>query len=86
MTLRDEIWNEALTKVSRMGYFKISDLEFTESQRHTVRRTLKSMEAAGWLQRRNGRAAKWCLGAKAETTLNASRDAIQQARAVLDEE
>jgi DNA-binding transcriptional regulator PaaX len=86
LTLRDEIWNEVLTEVSRMGYFKISDLGFTESERHTVRRTLKSMEATGWLQRRNERAAQWCLGEKAETNLNASRHAIQEAQAVLAEE
>ncbi|WP_435186959.1 hypothetical protein [Halobellus sp. EA9] len=86
MTLRDTVWDEVLREITRMGYITVSDLPFEESQQYTVRRTLKEMEEAGWLRRRSSHTSKWCLGKKAEVHLNASRDAIQNAREIASEE
>lgn len=75
MTQRDEAWSAALEKLTEDGQFKISDLDFTEGQRHTVRRALKEMEELGWLKRVNERGRIWYAGEKAELLLNLSEDA-----------
>lgn len=80
MTLRDEVWDEVLDQLLKTGKFKIGDLPFDESQRHTVRRVLREMEEMGWLERETPRAAYWRLGEKAEMHLNVSADKIEQAR------
>ncbi len=80
MTVRDQVWSAVLHEIRATGRFKISDLDFEDSQRHTVRRTLKEMESLGWLARTNNRAATWRIGPKAETHLNVSADHIRQAR------
>jgi len=80
MTLRDNVWNAVLKQLVKTGYFKISDLPFNKSQRHTVRRTLRKMEETDWLSRENDRAATWRMGELAELHLNVSADKIKQAR------
>ena len=79
MTLRDEVWNAVLKQLVKTASFRIGDLPFTESQRHTVRRVLRTMEEMGWLQRRDKRAATWCAGEKAKLHLNISADRLNQA-------
>lgn len=81
MTLRDEVWNSVLKQLVKTGNFRISDLPFNESQRHTVRRVLREMEDLGWLERENKRSATWRMGEMAELHLNVSADKIQQAKA-----
>ena len=81
MTLRDHVWNAVMKQLVKTGQFRISDLPFDESQRHTVRRTLREMEQMGWLSRENDRAATWRMGEQAELFLNVSPDKIKAARA-----
>lgn len=80
MTLRDQIWDAVLEELVRTGYFKISDLNFNESQRHTVRRVLKEMESLGWLERESDHAAIWRIGPKAQMHMNISAEKIKQAK------
>ena len=80
MTLRDEVWNSVMKQLVKTGQFRISDLPFNESQRHTVRRTLREMETMDWLSRENDRAATWRMGELAELHLNVSADKIQAAQ------
>ena len=79
MTLRDQVWSSCLLQLRKTGKFKISDLPFQEEQRQTVRRVLRDMEAMGWLERENKRAATWRIGGEAELHLNVSADHIEQA-------
>lgn len=81
MTLRDQVWDAALRQVYNTGKFKIADLPFDESQRHTVRRALKSMEKHGWLERESERAAIWRLGPRAELILKVNDEVREAARA-----
>lgn len=81
MTLRDEVWNAALKQLVKTGSFRISDLPFDESERHTARRVLREMESLGWLSRENKRAATWRMGELAELHLNVSAQKIQAAQA-----
>jgi len=46
MTLRDDTWNAVLVQLRKTGQFKISDLPFDESKRHTVRRVLREMRGS----------------------------------------
>lgn len=80
MTLRDEVWNAVLEQLVKTGSFRISDLPFDESQRHTVRRVLREMEDLGWLSRENKRAATWRVGEMAELHLNISAEKLEQAK------
>jgi len=79
MTLRDDVWHSVLTQLVKTGSFRISDLPFGESQRHTVRRVLREMENIGWLSRTNKRAATWRIGEMAEIHLNISAQKLKQA-------
>jgi hypothetical protein len=81
MTLRDAVWNSVMKQLIKTGQFRISDLPFNESQRHTVRRTLRTMEELEWLSRENDRAATWRMGENAELYLNVSADKIKAAQA-----
>lgn len=82
MTLRDDIWDEAIEVINEQGVFMISDLDFTESQRHTVRRVLRDMEEKRWLTRKKPQAKKWVAGEKAKAQLNLSAEAMAQAELV----
>lgn len=77
MTLRDSVWDAVLRELTTVGEngFKISDLDFDESQRHTVRRVLREMEKLGWLQRNNERGRIWYPGESTKRSLNISEDA-----------
>jgi ribosomal protein S19E (S16A) len=79
MTARDQVWDAVLRQLNKTGYFKISDLPFDESQRHTVRRVLREMEQLGWLERENDRAAIWRVGERGRLLLNVSAEKIRQA-------
>jgi hypothetical protein len=81
MTLRDAVWNSVMKQLVKTGHFRISDLPFNQSQRHTVRRTLRRMEELEWLSRENNRAATWRMGENAELHLNVSADKIKAAKA-----
>lgn len=83
MTLRDDIWDQALEVINEQGVFKISDLPFSDSQRHTVRRVLREMEDKGWLTRKTPQAKTWVAGERAKEQLNLSEEA--RAHAVLGE-
>jgi len=78
MTLRDRVWDAALTEIVENGTFLIKDLEFEESQRHTVRRVLGEMEALGWLSRTDSDTRTWQLGQKAEMRLSVSAELIRE--------
>lgn len=76
MTVRDAVWNDILIQLRKTGQFKISDLDFDQSKRHTVRRVLREMEKLGWLRREDKRAATWKLGELAEMHMNIHPDTI----------
>lgn len=78
MTLRDTVWHAVLKQLRKTGSFRISDLPFDESQRHTVRRVLREMEEMEWLARENNRAATWHPGETALTHLNLHTDLIRR--------
>lgn len=78
--LRDEVWNATLEQVIKTGKFRVGDLPFRESQRHTVRCVLASMESLGWLRRNSEYDSTWRMGEKSELRLNVSIDKIEQSR------
>jgi len=78
MTKRDNVWDAALTEIVENGTFLIKDLDFEESERHTVRRVLKEMEELGWLARTGTDSRTWQLGSKAEMRLNVSAELIRE--------
>lgn len=80
MTTRDAVWDAVLLELVRVGSFRIGDLPFDKSKRHTVRRVLREMEAMNWLERENNHAATWRMGEKARTGLNVSKERIDQSR------
>ena len=80
MTLRDEVWDEVLFVLSSKGKFKISDLKFDKSQRHTVRRVLRQMENQGWLNRETEQAGIWRLGSRAEILLDVNDEVIEKSK------
>lgn len=75
MTLRDEIWDEVLLTLIEKGRFKISELDFTEGERHTVRRVLREMEDLGWLKRTSDRGRIWWAGDLVDEHLKLSEEA-----------
>jgi len=79
MTLRDSVWNETLKQLIKTGRFRISELPFDDSERHSVRRTLKQMEEMGWLARESNRAAIWRMGEMSKQHLNVSEEHIERA-------
>lgn len=81
MTLRDEVWDEVLRTLIKEGKFKISDLKFDESERHTVRRVLRHMEEQGYLRRDTPQAKIWRVGERGREILNLS----ERARVLADE-
>lgn len=81
MTLRDDVWNEVLETLIEEGKFKIGDLDFDESERHTVRRVLRNMEELGYLRRESEQARIWRAGPRAKDTLNLT----DRARVLADE-
>jgi len=80
MTLRDEIWNDVLSRLVHEGKFKISDLGYDKSQRNTVRRVLREMEDQGWLSRESEQSSIWRLGPKAEMLMSVNSDVIRESQ------
>lgn len=80
MTLRDECWTTALEQIVKTGKFKLSDLPFKESERHTCRRVCREMEKYQWLTRDSQHAAIWRAGPKAEMLMNLSEQKLELAR------
>lgn len=66
MTLRDDVWHEVLSTLATQQKFKISELGFEDSQRHTVRRVLREMESRGYLKRDNKQSPFWQRGPQFE--------------------
>lgn len=75
ITRRDEAWFGTLQTLTNQNSFKISDVtrpvldgpnlreaEFTQSTRHTLRRTLRSMELYGYLSRDTQSSSIWKRG------------------------
>lgn len=77
MTWRDDVWSEALQLVRSRGKFRISELEFKDGQRATVRRTLREMEQFGWLRRDSQLDATWRLGEEGKKLLNVHPNIIR---------
>ena len=80
MTVRDAVWTEVLDTLIKYGKFKISDLDFPKSKRHTVRRVLRQMEEYDWLMRESKRDSTWRVGPRAESHLNISSEKIRSAK------
>jgi len=51
VTLRDDIWSRILLKLRLLEPFRIQELGFGESERHTAGRVLREMEQMGWIYR-----------------------------------
>lgn len=69
MTLRDDVWDEALTRLAADGKFRISELDFDESEKYTIRRTLNNMEEEGWVERSSKQSPIWRLGWKSKLVM-----------------
>lgn len=69
MTLRDEVWDAVIETLVEEGKFQIGDLNFEESERHTVRRVLRNMEDQGYLRRDSPQAKTWRAGERAKDYL-----------------
>lgn len=80
MTLRDQVWDEALEQLMTTGKFKLSDLPFDESERHTVRRVLRQMEEHNWLSRETEHSSIWRMGEKSEQYLAVAPNVVQKAK------
>jgi hypothetical protein len=80
VTLRDEVWHEAIVQLRKTGKFKICDLPFEAKKRHTVRRVLREMEKMGWLTRDSKYSSIWRLGRLAKELLNVSSDLIDESQ------
>ncbi|RKD97820.1 BlaI/MecI/CopY family transcriptional regulator [Halopiger aswanensis] len=84
MTMRDQIWNAALEQLVAKGKFKaaevMDELDLSERQRQTVRRTLRQLEEQGWLSRESKQSGIWRLGKKGRMLLNVSEDTIDESR------
>lgn len=80
MTLRDECWTTALEQVNRTGKFKLADLPFKPSERHTCRRCLREMEKYGWLSRETEHSSIWRAGPKSEMLFDLSEEKLELAR------
>ena len=79
-TIRDEAWNAAIEQLVRTGKFKLIDLPFKESERHTVRRVLREMQSYSWLTRESEHSSIWRAGPKAELLLNISQEKLERSR------
>jgi len=79
MTLRDEVWNALLEQIVMTSKFKITDLPFKQSERHTVRRCLRQAEELSWLGRTSEHSAIWRAGPKAKMLLNLSEEKLRLA-------
>ena len=77
MTVRDRVWDAVLRELVTEddAKFKISDLDFTESERHTVRRVLREMEELSWLERTSDTGRIWYAGESAREFLKISNEA-----------
>ena len=62
MTLRDDAWNAIFLTLTRQNEFKLTDLPFKESERHTVRRVAREMEQYRWIERESPQHARWKAG------------------------
>ncbi|SFG00505.1 hypothetical protein SAMN04488063_1105 [Halopelagius inordinatus] len=76
MTLRDRVWDAVLCELATEdAQFKISELDFDDSQRHTVRRVLREMENLSWLERTSDVGRIWYAGEKARRYVKLSEEA-----------
>jgi len=76
-TTRDRVWDAALSLLAERPFAleiwrvrKRAGFEHTRSKDRTIRRTLRAMERAGWLEHEAG-ANRWERGPKAEEVLDA---------------
>lgn len=74
MTLRDQVWDTTLVLLADSETFKLSDLGFDESERHTVRRVLQRMEELDWLSRETKNSSIWHKGPKYREYFTSSGD------------
>jgi hypothetical protein len=69
-----------LEQVVKTGKFKLADLPFKPSERHTCRRVLREMESYSWLSRDTEHSSIWRAGPKAEMLMNLSQEKLDLAR------
>jgi hypothetical protein len=79
MTLRDEAWNALLEQTVMTSKFKLTDLPFKESEKHTLRRCVRQAEEFGWLERTSEHSAIWRAGPKAKMLMNLSDEKLRLA-------
>ena len=79
MTLRDRVWDHALTMLVNRGKFKLVDLPIEESERHTARRVLNTMIQLGWVKKKSKHAGIYRLGPKGELLLDVDEEIIEAA-------
>jgi ribosomal protein S19E (S16A) len=80
MTLRDDCWDTVLTVLVDQGRFKLSELPFEDSQKHTVRRVVREMESKGWVERKSKHAAIWRIGPKGRLLLDVDQEVIEKSK------
>ncbi|TKX86730.1 hypothetical protein EXE43_06780 [Halorubrum sp. SS5] len=62
MTLRDTTWHTVLLTLTRQDEFKLTDLGFKDSEKHTVKRCLRELEEYGWIERDSPQHSIWRAG------------------------
>lgn len=72
MTVRDDVWDEALETAAEQGKFTIEDLSLDEDERHIARETLRNMEEFGWLERDTPNSSIWMASDKVDSGLSES--------------
>ena len=80
MTLRGDCWDTVLTILVEEGRFKLSELPFEDSQKHTVRRVVREMESKGWVERKSKQAAIWRIGPKGRLLLDVDEEVIEKSK------
>lgn len=75
MTTRDAVWGAVIERIVEDGRFRVSDLPFDESKRHTVRRVLREMEDMEYLYRRDDSPQTWRAGENAKLHFDLSEEA-----------
>lgn len=62
MTLRDEAWHTVFHTLTQKEEFKLTDLGFKDSEKHTVKRCLREMSDYGWIERDTPQHSIWRAG------------------------
>ncbi|WP_049923941.1 hypothetical protein [Halopiger djelfimassiliensis] len=83
-TLRDQIWDATMEKLVAEGKLKAAHVMvhcgLDESQRQTVRRTLRALEEDGWLERDSPQSGIWRIGWKGRMLLDVDDETIENSQ------